>query len=76
MAPEQFDVIVIGGGPGGSYRTMSPEEMQELDSNSPCLLIVLADNDVNLPALRMAMALTGYESVKELQKAELVVTGP
>jgi isopentenyl diphosphate isomerase/L-lactate dehydrogenase-like FMN-dependent dehydrogenase len=30
-----------------------------------------------LGALRKAMALTGYESVKELQKAELVLTeGP
>jgi IMP dehydrogenase len=29
-----------------------------------------------LGALRKAMALTGYESVKELQKAELVVTAP
>lgn len=28
-----------------SIRQMSPEEMQELDSTSPCLLIVLAEND-------------------------------
>ena len=26
-----------------SIRQMSPEEMRELDSNSPCLLIVLAE---------------------------------
>ena len=28
-----------------SIKQMSPQEMQELDSNSPCLLVVLAEPD-------------------------------
>lgn len=47
------------------------------DATAPTLAQIL--NGPGLPnllgALRKAMAMTGYESVKELQKAELVVSG-
>lgn len=51
---------------------------ERVDGDAPTLAELLAGPGVpNLAgALRKAMALCGYESVKELQKAELVVTSP
>jgi hypothetical protein len=48
---------------------------REGDEGSPSMSELLVGPGVPnlLGALRKAMALTGYESVKELQKAELVV---
>jgi len=50
---------------------------REGDDSSPPLAQLLGGPGLPnlLGALRKAMAATGYESVKELQKAELVVTG-
>jgi len=49
---------------------------KEADADAPPLSQLLSGPGLPnlLGALRKAMALTGYESVKELQKAELVVT--